>query len=47
MEARPMPTSAPGRWWATLKEAVAGSQQDFTEGSLGRAVLLLAVPMIL
>jgi putative MATE family efflux protein len=33
--------------WATIKEAVAGSQQDFTEGSLGRAVLLLAVPMIL
>jgi putative MATE family efflux protein len=26
---------------------VAGSEQDFTEGSLGRAVLLLAVPMIL
>jgi putative MATE family efflux protein len=35
------------RAWATLEEAVAGSQQDFTEGSLGRAVVLLAVPMIL
>lgn len=35
------------RWWATLKEAVTGSEQDFTEGHLGRAVLLLAVPMIL
>jgi putative MATE family efflux protein len=35
------------RGWATLREAVVGSEQDFTEGSLGRAVLLLAVPMIL
>jgi Na+-driven multidrug efflux pump len=43
-------TQRPGalrRAWATLKEAVAGSEQDFTEGSLGRAVVLLAVPMIL
>jgi putative MATE family efflux protein len=40
-------TSPWRRGWATLKEAVAGSEQDFTEGSLGRAVLLLAVPMVL
>jgi putative MATE family efflux protein len=45
MEARE--TRGRGGVWATLKEAVAGSEQDFTEGSLGRAVLLLAVPMIL
>ncbi len=31
----------------TLRDAVAGSQQDYTEGSLGRAVFLLSVPMIL
>ncbi len=30
-----------------LREAVRGSQQDFTEGSLGRAILLLSVPMVL
>jgi putative MATE family efflux protein len=47
MEAMQTQTSPARRWWSTLKEAVAGSEQDFTEGSLGRAVLLLAVPMIL
>jgi putative MATE family efflux protein len=32
---------------ALLREAVLGSQQDFTEGSIGRAIVLLSVPMIL
>ena len=31
----------------TLREAFAGSQQDFTEGSIRRAIFLLAVPMVL
>src|SRR6266536_2652776 len=30
-----------------LREAVVGSQQDFTEGPIGRAIFLLAVPMVL
>ena len=30
-----------------LREAVRGSTQDFTEGSIGRAIVLLSVPMIL
>ena len=30
-----------------LKEAVRGSHQDFTEAPIGRAVVLLAVPMVL
>jgi len=34
-------------FWADLREAVAGSQQDFTEGSLPRAIVLLSVPMVL
>ncbi len=33
--------------WRDLREAIHGSQQDYTEGSLSRAILLLAVPMVL
>jgi len=33
--------------WKDLREAIAGTQQDFTEGSIGRAVMLLAIPMVL
>jgi putative MATE family efflux protein len=32
---------------ALMREAVLGSRQDFTEGSIGRAIVLLSVPMIL
>ena len=37
----------PFRLWPALREAVRGSQQDFTAGPIGRALLLLAVPMVL
>ncbi len=30
-----------------LREAVSGSDQDFTEGRLGRAILLLSIPSVL
>ncbi len=33
--------------WATILEALRGSRQNFTEGSIGRAIFLLAVPMVL
>ena len=33
--------------WKSLVEAVRGSHQDYTLGSLNRAILLLAVPMVL
>ncbi len=33
--------------WSSLVEAVRGSHQDYTGGSLNRAILLLAVPMVL
>ena len=35
------------RLWRDLKEAVAGSDQDYTTGSLRRAIALLAIPMML
>jgi len=35
------------RLWRGLREAVRGSQEDFTEGSITRGVVLLAVPMVL
>src|SRR5438309_9936633 len=33
--------------WKSIREALAGSHQDFTTGSLNRAILLLAIPMVL
>ena len=33
--------------WQSLTEAIRGTQQDFTEGSISRAVFLLATPMVL
>jgi putative MATE family efflux protein len=33
--------------WASIREALRGSHQDFTAGSLNRAILLLAIPMVL
>jgi hypothetical protein len=33
--------------WATIREAVRGSQRDFTEGSIRKAIFLLAVPMVM
>ena len=40
-------TPEPQSLWSTVKEAIRGSHQDFTEAPIGRAVVLLAVPMVL
>ncbi len=42
----PSAEPTPG-FWASARESIAGTQQDFTEGSIGRAILLLAIPMVL
>jgi MATE family, multidrug efflux pump len=39
--------AAPPPIWSSIREALRGSHQDFTTGSLNRAILLLAIPMIL
>jgi Na+-driven multidrug efflux pump len=40
-------TSRGNGFVATVREALAGSQRDLTEGNLKRAIILLAIPMIL
>lgn len=42
-----MTTDQSGSIRSALREAFAGTQRDFTEGSLGRAITLLAIPMVL
>ena len=34
-------------FWASIREAIAGSHRDFTSGSLDRSILLLAITMVL
>src|SRR6202162_6740791 len=41
LDAMPIPT------WQSIREAIRGSHQDFTKGSLSRAILRLAIPMVL
>ena len=47
MEAKVSAAEQQHTLWASLVEAVRGSHQDYTTGSLNRAILLLAVPMVL
>src|SRR5512141_462256 len=35
------------RTWKTIREALSGAHHDFTNEDLGRAIILLAVPMVL
>lgn len=44
----PSATAPPEQsFWHSVREALRGSHQDFTAGSLNRAILLLAIPMVL
>jgi len=33
--------------WANIKEAISGSDRDFTSDSIGKALLILSIPMVL
>ncbi len=46
MEALDGPVPQPGLW-SSIREALRGSHQDYTTGNLNRAILLLAIPMVL
>ena len=37
----------PAGFWARLREALRGSEQDYTRGSLTRPIFLLAIPTVL
>ena len=43
-ESQPVP---PDSFWHTVREALRGSRRSYTEGPIGRAILLLAIPMVL
>ncbi len=43
----PKPEAFDNSWWALVREAVRGTERDFTTGPIGLAIFLLAVPMIL
>jgi len=44
---RPLEQESRPGVWQTLRLALSGKEQDFTRGPIGRAVVLLAIPMIL
>lgn len=39
--------SPPPSFWGSIREALRGSHQDFTQGNLNRAIVLLAIPMVM
>ena len=44
----PQPADASNKsFWTSVREALRGSHQDYTAGSLNRSILLLAIPMVL
>lgn len=46
-DSSPVSVSERHSFWSTVGEALRGSRQDYTQGPVGRSILLLAVPMVL
>ena len=48
-EVAPAAEPAPSREtvWHAVQEALRGSRRNYTEGPIGRAILVLAIPMVL
>ena len=42
-----VPNLSPPGLWESIREALRGSHRDFTTGNLNRAIVLLAIPMVL
>src|SRR5208282_6899658 len=42
-----IPSAPTPTLWQSIREALRGSHQDYTTGSLNRAIVLLAIPMVL
>jgi len=45
--APPVDEHVDGGMWDSIREALRGSRRDYTQGPVGRAILVLAVPMVL
>ncbi|MGH9722397.1 MAG: MATE family efflux transporter [Bryobacteraceae bacterium] len=46
-EASPVAEAKVPGFWASVIDAIRGVRHDYTEGSIGRSILLLAIPMVL
>jgi putative MATE family efflux protein len=42
-----IPQAPPRKFWSTVADALRGTHHDYTQGSIPRAIVLLAVPMVL
>jgi putative MATE family efflux protein len=43
----PQAEGPPPGFWRSVREALRGSEHDYTSGPIGRAILLLSIPMVL